>query len=76
MCRRKKDHGRAEALLLAAWGVGVRRTSTASASTEDDSLDELEETDLSEFDSVAYMAFMALTHQTETYPVHQSNKYA
>ena len=25
-CRRKKDHGRAEALLLAAWGVGVRRT--------------------------------------------------
>ena len=24
--RRKKDHGRAEALLLAAWGIGVRRT--------------------------------------------------
>lgn len=24
--KRKKDHGRAEALLLAAWGIGVRRT--------------------------------------------------
>ena len=23
-CRRKKDHGRAEALLLAAWGLGLR----------------------------------------------------
>lgn len=23
-CRRKKDHGRAEALLLAAWALGVR----------------------------------------------------
>ena len=25
-CRRKKDHGRAEALLIAAWGFGFRRT--------------------------------------------------
>ena len=24
--RRKKDHGRAEALLIAAWGLGFRRT--------------------------------------------------
>jgi hypothetical protein len=23
-CRRKKDHGRAEALLMAAWGLGIR----------------------------------------------------
>ena len=24
MCRRKKDHGRAEALLLLAWAMGIR----------------------------------------------------
>ena len=26
ICRRKKDHGRAEALLIAAWALGLRAT--------------------------------------------------
>ena len=30
MCRRKKDHGRAEALLLLAWAVGIRAKSVVS----------------------------------------------
>ncbi len=54
-CRRKKDHGRAEALLLAAWGIGVRRTTAdvtaanAAALAElDDTVDSLEKaTDVS-----------------------------
>jgi hypothetical protein len=28
-CRRKKDHGRAEALLLAAWASGIQLPATA-----------------------------------------------
>ena len=31
MCRRKKDHGRAEAMLIAAWALGVRITPDADA---------------------------------------------
>lgn len=52
--KRKKDHGRAEALLLAAWGIGVRRSPPASAQAEliddslEDSVDELEDADLEE----------------------------
>ena len=29
--RRKKDHGRAEAMLIAAWGLGMRITADNSA---------------------------------------------
>ena len=35
-CRRKKDHGRAEALLLAAWGLGVRMEPLAAGDDDDD----------------------------------------
>ena len=34
MCRRVKDHGRAEALLIAAWGIGVRIAKPAHVSAE------------------------------------------
>ena len=38
ICRRKKDHGRAEAMLIAAWGVGLRLNTLApDASQEDNS---------------------------------------
>ena len=30
-CRRKKDHGRAEALLIAAWALGVRAPKDVAA---------------------------------------------
>ncbi len=43
-CRRKKDHGRAEALLLAAWGIGVRRTTADVAATNAAALAELDDT--------------------------------
>ena len=44
-CRRKKDHGRAEALLLAAWGIGVRRTTADVAAANAPALAELDDTD-------------------------------
>lgn len=34
-CRRKKDHGRAEALLIAAWSLGCRAQAVAVAESED-----------------------------------------
>ncbi len=43
-CRRKKDHGRAEALLLAAWGIGVRRTTADVAAANAAALAELDDT--------------------------------
>ena len=44
-CRRKKDHGRAEALLLAAWGIGVRRTTADVAAAKAAEIAELDDTD-------------------------------
>lgn len=45
MCRRKKDHGRAEALLMAAWAMGVRMqpietSDSAAAAGEAESAEE------------------------------------
>ncbi|DBB02359.1 TPA: hypothetical protein ACH3X3_011365 [Trebouxia sp. C0006] len=42
--KRKKDHGRAEALLLAAWGIGVRRTTADVAAADAAALAELDDT--------------------------------
>ena len=36
MCRRKKDHGRAEALLIAAWALGVRAAPPPAVATLSD----------------------------------------
>ena len=45
MCRRKKDHGRAEALLLAAWGIGFRRTVDDVAAANAEALADLDDSD-------------------------------
>lgn len=45
MCRRKKDHGRAEALLLAAWGIGFRRTVNDVAAANAEALADLDDSD-------------------------------
>ncbi|KAA6426619.1 MAG: TRAF3-interacting 1 isoform 2 [Trebouxia sp. A1-2] len=42
--KRKKDHGRAEALLLAAWGIGVRRTTADVAAANAAAFAELDDT--------------------------------
>ncbi len=44
-CRRKKDHGRAEALLLAAWGIGFRRSTVDAAAANAEALAELDDLD-------------------------------
>ena len=44
-CRRKKDHGRAEALLLAAWGIGFRRTVDDVAAANAEALADLDDSD-------------------------------
>lgn len=43
--RRKKDHGRAEALLLAAWGIGFRRTIDDVAAANAEALADLDDSD-------------------------------
>lgn len=40
-CRRKKDHGRAEALLLLAWALGVRAPSARPGKCIDESIEEI-----------------------------------